>query len=249
MGQGTVQDGGPRRAGVGPVIGVGLALMLVLSALQLLLQPGPEELDGEARLAESFAFETLPLDMPVALALRLPGGEEVVQLGDSVSLESDAEERAARAQEAAGKDEKGKRGGKGKGWGDSQPDPIWKTLGEGERARPFEVTFTWFPEKRAPEALRRLFGRSSFGDIGKLGEDGGQVLIEGGTVPWGKFDVPYRRIRHFQRIDGEPTFVDVLRANLTWNREPCALFLRWPSGAAGSKDDLAEILSGLAPAS
>lgn len=247
-------------SGSGRVLAVLGAILVLLAAAQGLFRQHVRELDGRERLARTFLFEQLPLGLPVAQALDLGGGEHIVQLGDSTRIEEDAELRAElekirarerKQQASSGRGGGGSGGGRSRGgWGKKSfepPDPVWKTLGPGSPGEPLEVTFVWYPEKRGEQALGRLFGTSAFGDIGRLGKSGGEVLIEGGSIPWQGYDVPFRRIRHFQRREGEPTFVDVVRANLTRGREPCVLFLRFEAGEAGSKDVLRRALSGLAP--
>jgi len=224
------------------VLGVGFGFALIAALLFAVVASRARTIDPQEQLERWFEPVELPFGLAPVEAARQPGGETLLRLADP-----DAPPEAPRA-----KREQGTR--------DAPVD--WAALESGpEGTPPTEALLVTWPLQAAASQLESLFsptggdpfsgggprrgmpGIFGSGDpLAGLGSQGGRRVLERGLLRWGALEAPYALERSF-----EPggTFVDTVRLNLSTEREPLALFLRWPRSLPASTERAEELLASL----
>jgi len=242
------------------VLVVSGTLLFLALPLLMLLQPATAPLAGEELLQERFEFSGLPWNFPLTEAVRLVGGEELVVLADPNYAPSepdaredgrgDGERGEDRGGERRGGRDRGRRGrGGGRSSGGRDSGAGWEKVEPTVAAGtpPGELTFVWYPLSAAEQLLERQFIRVYFSDTRSVDWNGGSVVVESGELDWHGYAPRYVVERHFKRVDGKQTFHDVVRVNLTIERQCCVAYLRWADGAAADKQVIAAGLERFGP--
>ena len=108
--------------------------------------------------------------------------------------------------------------------------------------RPWQLSLVRYPESSAEAVLKKQFGRISFEDLSQISEKGGETAMDTGHLVWAGYRLPWVRTRFFRKVDGEATFHDSLRVNLTRGRHALVLYARWRVGQQGDPAQLQEAL-------
>ncbi|MEM7517515.1 MAG: hypothetical protein AAF368_11415, partial [Planctomycetota bacterium] len=113
-----------------------------------------------------------------------------------------------------------------------------------EGSSPDEVFLLTRPRaKSLRDAYFRNLPRKGVED---LESDGGRVVIETGEVLWLGYEANTVHERQYFKQDGEPTFRDSIRVNLSVH-EPCVLIALWPAQSAARIETLRPLLETLVP--
>ncbi len=166
----------------------------------------------------------MPADFRIAEARKLMGGEEVLRLLRSNA----APEREKAVAEAKG----------------NEARIDWARLEEGASDQfPLSLLIVAYPKQRAKDELSRLFSENlKLGQLNEIGNLGGRLLLEVGTIPWGDQLAAFVVEREF-----EPggTFRDVARINLSRTDEALIASAGWARCEPFSKRRLQTLLESL----
>ncbi len=210
----------------GYVLGIALCILVLGSVVAWICLPKGEARDG-AKLFESwFGSSAMPADFRIAEARRLMGGEEVLRLLRS-NATPEREKRKALA-EAKGND--------------ARID--WARLEKGASDQfPLSILIVAYPKERAKDELGRLFfEKRQIGQLNEVGNMGGRMLLEVGTIPWGDQLAAFVVEREFE---SGGTFRDVARINLSKTDEALIASAGWARSEPFSKNRLQTLLERL----
>jgi len=269
----SATDSGPPGEKSGCVVGTSLGLLLIVTFVFLIADPGGQMgtggqlLDPSSELGEEFAFAELPFELEFDQAAKLPGGDRVVRLfhpdhglpdpsleSELAKLESEStEETSEDSEDSEGEGEEAKKAEAPmsfKAWTPPEIDFV-------EGTPPTEVLFV-FP--KAPDGAVRTFAgpKQEGGDGGRgrgrggrmSGSMGGTMMAgPGQPIPIGGGDLdwgPWRVGYRHERKFGKETATDEFRVNLSQSGRYCVLIIRWPVDHAGSVERVEELLEGFA---
>ncbi len=222
---GNEHEGKVIRERPGCVIGVALGIMLVVSAVAFLLLPKTEARDGAKLLETWLGVQQLPQGFEIRDAAKFMGGEEVVKLANTAAAAEQPRTHAPTP--AKGAD------------GETQVD--WsKVIAGAADQLPRALIFVHFPKAQNAGELERLFSdKLVVGKLADIGDRGGQVILEIGTLPFGDSNPAYVLERNF-----EPggTFKDVARVNMSNISEGLMVDAEWSRSEAFSKSRLQLLL-------
>ncbi len=218
------------------LLAVLLGVGTIAAAVAGLLRQSTQELGAPAgveALSERFDVQgDTPFELEVAGARRLPRGELYVGLVPASGLASEPDPAPFNGRIAPKRSRRDRRGGGRGSRGPKEPGTEWGKIVVGEtETLPVEAAFL-FAEgtERADALLREQFSSLKYKDIGNLKSDGETVPTESGQLAWGTFDAKWVALRHYELVDGVPTFHDTLRVNLTTSAEARVLYMRWARG-------------------
>lgn len=218
----------PLRERSGCVIGIALGLLILGSVIAWIALPKTEARDGAQLLATWFEGKSAPIPYAIEDARKLMGGEEVVKLVDATA----APERELVVPGPEASSEREVR---------MQWDRV--EVGAGDTL-PRWLLFVRYPQERGDGNIRRLFDASlTPGRVQDVGKEGGRMLLELGTLHWGKLDPAYVLEREFERGG---TFRDIVRVNLSSPNSPLLLHASWSRSMPFSKARLEAVLAPLA---
>jgi hypothetical protein len=227
--------GGEHTSGV---LGVAFGLFLLLSLLLGILSQRASKADAPALLSAWFEVGELPFGLEVDSAVTQARGEEVVLLS-----RPDAPEETPRAERPEGEDDDE----------DEEDDSFdWSTIPIGpEGTPPLAVMVIHYPKGLAESELTRLFetGGDRWDDDDEMemldvGSEGGRTVMERGRLPWQEYSTSFI---HERELEYGGTFRDAIRVNVSLPKRACVIFVRWPRGFPGSKDDAKEVLAAFKP--
>lgn len=234
-------SGATERERPSAVLGIGLGLALLgLAALALLLVR-ERPLDPALALADSFELGELPFGMRLERALRLPGGETLVVLGDGRELSSDALPPDPSEPEPG--DRELPASSPAASAGEEREAVDWSKVVELESGTPPARLFLLrHPEASAERAIGRAFRNLQWRELADVDAKGGRLAVEGGRIPWGAFAADFVRERLF--LPGL-AFEDSIRVNLSLPGRYWIAYAFWPRGYPASKERLEELLGAL----
>ena len=228
----------PVRESHAGVLGLATGILLIAGAAAALLVRR-ESFDVEPGAVFEQAFGDAPAELPggyVLLDASRPGdGTRVARwtLGGVVP-EVPPDEKGSHDTKAGAVEEREK--------------VHWLTGAPSERdAPPAALHHADAPRRLAKKLFERYFRDLPQRGVDDLGEEGGNVVIESGSLDWHGLDADFVRQRKFEKREGALTFTDTLRVNLTRDRA-CMLIASWPPGSEGSVGALRAVLEAL-PAS
>lgn len=235
---GSLSADAPQR-GVGTVLGVVFGLALIVACVVFVLRQSVGGIDGNAKLRAGFDLGTLPFELEVVKAAKLFQGEESVVLANP-RAEPEPPKITPPPKEEAKTEEKPAEPAK------TEPKPRfdWSKLPIGESKPPRQVALMWYPPSAGEAQIRQQFGDSFHMSARDLGDEGGLVEVESGTLVWGAYGPAFA---HERLYEAGHTFRDSLRVNLSTPGQYCVMVVTWPRNSPGSKAHVDEILKALAP--
>jgi hypothetical protein len=225
------------RESVGGVLALfgGLALLGMTFSGQC--SRSAQAIEEEPFLNEVFDPVGSPLGWKVDGCESVPDGRVMLRyspLGDATP------EFVADEQEAEALSKMPKRMGK------MQPKP-WGHLKQREGFGPSGALLVRHPIKTSLDQRKKLFRGLNYKGIESLNFMGEALPMDGGRIPWGPYEVPWVHLRHFERVDGEPTFHDTLRVDLTSGPRALILHLAFPPRARARHEDLEPFVAAWLP--
>ena len=220
----------------GGVLGLAVGLTLLVGLVVVVARHPARAEDARALLAEWFVVGDLPPGLEVAEAATLADGRRMVRLVESAAP---AESPLPPAKP-----------------GDKPVD--WSKLAVGPAgSEPREVLIVRYPRGSGASELGRLFtstaqglgppnGMGGMGGGGMGGGGGGarSVVLERDQLVWGELAARYVVER---TLEGEATFRDGLRVNLSHDETAMVLFASWSRGLPASRERVEQLLHALQP--
>jgi len=229
------------------VFGVGLGLCFIVLFVLTIVGYGPRARTAASLLEGSFALGALPEGLAVEpLALRLPGGEEVVTIGNGQPLPVTPKE-LIEPNPFEGMGPGGRPGGPpGAGPGAPEVEKFdWSSVEpEAEDTLPARVYLVHYPERRGPALLTMQFRGLRWRDLSEIPAKGGSAVVDGGKLEWSGFAADFVRERRF--LEGG-SFRDTVRVNLSLGRSCWVAYAIWPEREEGSEEKVREVLAALRP--
>jgi hypothetical protein len=211
----------------GCVLGIAFGLLVLGSLVAWLVLPKTEKRDG-AELMTAWFGRQAPAPYEIGDAGKLMGGEEVVQLQDVTAGEESP--RVTPPEPAAG----------------ATPEKRvdWAKLAQGPADRPpRSLTFVRYPAERAKSELKRLFSEDlAIGRLEEIGEGGGRMVLELGTLSLGDRHPAFVFEREFERGG---TFRDVVRVDLSKDGDALVVNAVWSRSEPFAKGRLEALLGEL----
>lgn len=196
-----------------------------------------QAVEAQAFLGESFAHPGVPQGWDVKSCEQVPDGRIIVQLksqGEAAApFEASPEEVAALAEIPTS----------AKKW---DPKP-WEHLQQLTGLGPSSALLVQHPVKTSMDQRKRLFLGLSYKEIEMVSAKGESLPLNGGRIPWGPYEVPWVHLRHFEMVDGKPTFHDTLRVDLSSGPKTLVLHLAYPPRARASESALKPFLAAWTP--
>ncbi|MEO6709068.1 MAG: hypothetical protein ABIP42_05775 [Planctomycetota bacterium] len=211
----------------GCVLGVALGILVLGAAIAFLVLPRTEKRDGAKLLDTWLGVQQLPAGFEIRDAAKFMGGEEVVKLENALVP---AESEPTRPPE-----------NKPSGPAGQEQRVDWSrlTLGAADQL-PRSLLFVRYPEGRATGELGRLFAETlTPGRPEEIGNRGGRMVLEIGTLAWGDSNAAYVLERKFE-FGG--SFKDIARVNLSSAEKGLIVNAEWSRSEPFSKSRLESLL-------
>lgn len=233
---------------VAGVFGVGLGLCLIVLFVLTIVGYGPRAETAASVLDGSFVVEALPEGLTVEpLALLLPGGEQVVTIGNGQPLPVTPKELLEPSPfERMGPG--GLPGAPPEGGPGAPPFEKfdWSSVEpEATDTLPARVYLVHYPERGAPALLTMQFRGLRWRDLSEIPAKGGSAVIDGGKLEWNGYAADFVRERRF--LEGG-SFRDTMRVNLSLGRSCWVAYAIWGEREEGSEEKVREVLAVVRPA-
>lgn len=186
-------------------------------------------------LDPAFTVRELPFGFVPRFAAELPFEQKLVrfaapdtQLGAPPAAKSDAATTAS--------------GGASKS-ADAAPKIAWKKVALAPIGAPREAALV-LVGSLGNAGVKPYFEDPSWRELSDLGDAGGWVAVEAGTVVWADYEPRYVVLRHYEPPG---TYTDHARVDVSANGRFGVVCVDWPQGVTGSKDALVELARAFEP--
>lgn len=239
------RDQAPRES-TAAVFGIAVGLALLLGSATFLFKKGPLQTAADPMEALARVFQTpeaWPEGLQPTAAADLANGEGWIRWGgveksappEPVEI-TGGEDLTVPVAEPTGKAS-----------GSSRKKVDWVAVDSvREGSSPDEVFLLTRPRSRAKSLRDAYFRNLPRKGVEDLKSKGGRVIIETGEVLWLGYEASTVHERKYFKQDGEPTFRDSIRVNLSLH-EPCVLIALWPMQSAARMETLKPLLETLVP--
>ncbi|MBK7876800.1 MAG: hypothetical protein IPJ77_13835 [Planctomycetes bacterium] len=222
----------PRPANTWRVLVAFASLAALAGTFGFVLLAKTGETEPAKVLEPVFTVRELPFGFVPRFAAELPFGQKLVRLAPpGVELGLPEAERAATAQTPPSEP-------------DAEPKIAWRKLAIAPAGAPPREAALVFLADATRDTLRPYFEDPSWRALGDLGDAGGWVAVDAGTMTWAAFEPRYVILRHFE---APGVYSDHARVDLSAHGRGCVLCVDWSRGATASREALVELARAFEP--